>query len=251
MKSKLARRLRWLLAGVAAVIIAAILGFLAWASIVPAPEAAALAALASDARVTVTTEKWLVFRPAGTEPDTGLVFYPGGKVDPRAYAPQARAIAEEGFLVIIVPMPLHLAVLAPDRGVEVLAAYPAVRRWAIGGHSLGGSMAAHFAHVHPGAVQGLVLWASYPAGSDDLSRADLLATSIYGTRDGLVTADKLAASRALLPPGTVWTVIDGGNHGQFGWYGPQGGDNPATISHDEQQAQTVAATLALLQMLQP
>jgi pimeloyl-ACP methyl ester carboxylesterase len=148
-------------------------------------------------------------------------------------------------------MPLHLAVLAPDRAAEVLDYYPGVKHWAIGGHSLGGSMAAHFAHGHPGAVQGLVLWASYPAGSDDLSAADLQVASIYGTQDGLVTVGKLEASRALLPPGTVWTAIEGGNHGQFGWYGPQAGDNPATISHGEQEAQTVAATVALLQLIQP
>jgi hypothetical protein len=27
--------------------------------------------------------------------------------------------------------------------------------------------------------------------------------------------------------------IEGGNHAQFGWYGPQEGDNPATISREE------------------
>jgi hypothetical protein len=36
------------------------------------------------------------------------------KVDPRAYAAQAHASAAQGFLVVIVPVPLHLAVLAPD-----------------------------------------------------------------------------------------------------------------------------------------
>ena len=71
-------------------------------------------------------------------------------------------------------------------------------------------------------------------------------TSIYGTRDGLTTGDKIEASRPLLPPDTAWVAIEGGNHAQFGWYGPQSGDNPATISREDQQAQIVAATLALL-----
>ena len=35
--------------------------------------------------------------------------------------------------------------------------------------------------------------------------------------------------------------IEGGNHAQFGNYGPQKGDLPATISAEEQQARTVAA----------
>ena len=251
MKSKIARLVRWIVIAILAALALGALGFVAWASVVPPPAAVALSALASDARVTVTTNDWLVFKPAGSEPDTGLIFYPGGKVDPRAYAPQARAIAAEGFLVVVVPMPLHLAVLAPDRAAAVVAAYPGVRQWAVGGHSLGGSMAAHFAHGHPGTVQGLVLWASYPAGGDDLSATSLQVVSIYGTRDGLVTADKLEASRALLPPGTVWTAIVGGNHGQFGWYGPQSGDTAAAISPEDQQAQTVAASTALLRALKP
>ena len=40
--------------------------------------------------------------------------------------------------------------------------------------------------------------------------------------------------------------IEGGNHAQFGNYGPQKGDPPAAISAQEQQAQTVAAIEAFL-----
>ena len=71
-------------------------------------------------------------------------------------------------------------------------------------------------------------------------------TSIYGTLDGLATTEKIAASRPQLPPTTEWVAIAGGNHAQFGWYGPQSGDNPATISREEQQRQIVEATLRLL-----
>jgi pimeloyl-ACP methyl ester carboxylesterase len=130
-----------------------------------------------------------------------------------------------------------------------MAAYPGIESWAIGGHSLGGAMAANYAHSKPEAVQGLVLWAAYPASGDDLSVYKLATSSIYGTRDGLATPDKIDASRPLLPPDTAWTAIEGGNHVQFGWYGPQAGDNEATISREEQQSQIVAATLQLLQRL--
>jgi pimeloyl-ACP methyl ester carboxylesterase len=146
-------------------------------------------------------------------------------------------------------MPLNLAVLAPDRAAEVMAAFPGIESWALGGHSLGGAMAANFAHSNPGAVRGLLLWAAYPGASDDLSGYQLAASSIYGTRDGLATPDKIDASRPLLPPDTQWTAVDGGNHAQFGWYGPQPGDGEATISREEQQAQIVAATLQLLRQL--
>jgi len=209
----------------------------------------ALAALQPDGLVDVQTEPWLVFRPAGDDPTTGLILYPGARVDPRAYAPAARSLAEQGFLVVIVPMPLNLAFFAPDRALEVMQAFPGIDQWAVGGHSLGGAMSARFAYQNPTETQGLVLWAAYPAASDDLSGRDLAVTSVYGTLDGLATGEKIDASRPLLPPGTTWAAIEGGNHAQFGWYGPQGGDNPATISRGEQQAQIVAATQELLLQL--
>ncbi|HEU4324198.1 MAG TPA: alpha/beta hydrolase [Roseiflexaceae bacterium] len=202
-------------------------------------------ALRSDALVRVATDPWLTFEPAA-EPRAGLILYPGGRVDAQAYAPAARAIAEQGFLVVIVPMPLNLSLLGADRAQEVIAAFPAVRSWAIGGHSLGGTSAADFAAAHPDVVEGLVLWASYPQPSADLSASGLATVQIVGGRDGVVNAERLAGSRTLLPPDTRRVTIAGGNHAQFGWYGPQSGDQPATISPEEQQRQTVAATVALL-----
>ena len=224
-------------------------GFVVWAEMTPPPMGETLAALESDSLVQVSTDRWLVFEPATGQPTAGLVLYPGGRVDPRSYSPAARALAEEGYLAVIVPMPLNLAVFAADAAADVIAAYPEVSAWAIGGHSLGGAMAARFAYSHPEQVQGLVLWAAYPDGSNDLSSRDLAVTSIHGTLDGLATIEKIDASRALLPPTTEWVAIEGANHAQFGWYGPQSGDNPASISREEQQQQIVAATLDLLASL--
>ena len=221
-------------------------GFVVWATAIPAPMPEAVAALQPGDQVQVEAKPWLVFRPTGKDPTTGLIVYPGGRVDPRAYAPAARALAEAGYLVVVVPMPLTLAVFGAGRATEVMAAFPKVRHWAIGGHSLGGAMAARYAYQHPDTIQGLVLWASYPASSDDLSGRNLAVVSISGTRDGLSTPDKIAASRPLLPQDTRWVAIEGGNHAQFGWYGPQSGDNEAAISREEQQQQIVAATGELL-----
>jgi len=230
-------------------VVAAVTGFVLWGSSPLPPMGEAAAALVSDARITVQTGHWLVFQPLGMQPDTGLIFYPGGRVDARAYAPAARAIAQQGYLVVIVPMPLNLAVFNPGAAAKVIAAYPEIRYWAVGGHSLGGSMAANFVKNHPAAVKGLVLWASYPASSDNLSTSDLRVVSISGSRDGLATGEKIAASRALLPLDTTWVAIAGGNHAQFGWYGDQPGDNPAAISRQEQQNQIITATTALLKSL--
>ncbi len=224
-------------------------GFVVWGNTPAQPMPEALAALKSDVDVTVTSGKWLVFTPSASQPTKGFILYPGGRVDYRAYAPAAHQIAAQGYLVVIVRMPLNLAIFGVNTAQDVLSAYPQIRHWAIGGHSLGGSMAARFAETHPGAVQGLALWASYPASSDDLSNSGLYIVSTFGAQDGLATGGKIEASRPLLPADTTWVKISGGNHAQFGWYGDQAGDNPASISRSDQQAQVVAATLGMLESL--
>lgn len=237
------------LAGFILLLAAAVIGFVIWGSTPQAATDTALQALVSDSAVTVTTGEWITFSPAGPAPQAGLIVYPGGHVDPQAYAPLARRIAAQGYRVVIVPMPLALAVMAPNRALQVMAQDPSIETWAIGGHSLGGAMAARFAYTHPDAVDGLVLWAAYPASTDDLSGYDIVVTSIYGTLDGLSTGSKIDASRPLLPDATTWVAIEGGNHAQFGDYGVQAGDNLAAITAEEQQARAAEATLAVLQAI--
>jgi dienelactone hydrolase len=241
------RGLRIALLAVGLLLIVTATGFVLWGSSpLPAmPEAQS--ALVSNAQVTVSTDKWLVFSPAAFQPSNGLIIYPGGHVNDHAYAPTARQIAVRGYLVVVVPMPLSLAVLDSGAAADVIAAYPQIHHWVVGGHSLGGAMAAHFVKTHPGVSDGLVLWASYPATSDDLSGSAMGVVSISASLDGLATSEKIDASRALLPADTTWVVIQGGNHAQFGWYGDQPGDNIAAISRQDQQAQIVQATVALLE----
>jgi hypothetical protein len=224
-------------------------GFVVWGETPAQPMPEALASLQSDAAVTVRTAAaggWLTFQPVATHPMTGLILYPGGRVDYRSYAPQAHAIAARGYLVVIVRMPLNLAVFDPAAAEKVIETHPEIIYWFVGGHSLGGSMAANFVHSHSDRVAGLVLWASYPASSDDLSSDGLKVLSISGSLDGLSTPVKIAASRKLLPAGTTWIAIQGGDHAGFGWYGPQAGDRPASISREDQQAQIVQATVDFL-----
>lgn len=235
------------LIAVVAVFAIAVVAFVIWGSTPLGPMPEALAALESDANVAVATDPWLSFTPTQGAQNTGLIFYPGGRVDPRSYAPMARAIAEAGYPVVIVPMPLNLAVFGVNRAADVIAAHPEVEHWVIGGHSLGGSMAASFTRNNPDLIDGLFLVASYPASSDDLSGFDDLTTySVSATNDGLATPDKIDASRPLLPADTIWVPIEGGNHAQFGYYGDQPGDGQATISREEQQRQTVEAALQML-----
>lgn len=225
-------------------LLVAVAGFVVWAQTPLGPMPEALAALQSDGQVQVQTEPWLTFAPFGEQPETGVILYPGGRVDPRSYAPPAHAIAAEGYLVVVPPMPLNLAVLAPDRADAIVAAHPEVRHWVLGGHSLGGAMAARYAARHPQSVDAVVLWASYPPGGDPLTGFPGPVLSVYGTQD--MGLEGIEASRGLLPADTQWVVIDGGNHAQIGWYGPQPGDGEASISRETQQARMLQATLAFL-----
>jgi len=224
--------------------------FAIWAYTPPAPMPQALAALESDAQVFVRVDEWAFFEPIKNRADTAFILYPGGRVDFRSYAPAARAIAEAGYPVFILSMPFNLAVFDIDRAADVMAAYPEIQNWVVGGHSLGGAMAANYAVQNPEDVQGLLLWAAYPASSDDLSGMNIEVTSIYATRDGLSTGEKIDQSRSLLPADTIWMAIEGGNHAQFGWYGDQAGDLPAEISRETQQEQIVAASIALLERVE-
>lgn len=234
------RWLKWVGLGLLAIVVLALVGFTIWAytPLGPAPEA--LAALQSDAKVQVDQQPWLVFKPVGQEPTNGFIFYPGGRVDPRSYAVTARALAEQGSLVVVVPMPFNLAFFGSNRAQQVQATFPQIQHWTIGGHSLGGVAAAMYAHSQPDRVDGLVLWAAYPTSGDSLAGSTLPVISIYGTED--MGRAQIEASKPLLPHATQWVVIQGGNHGQFGDYGPQPGDNSATISRADQQAQAVQAT---------
>jgi hypothetical protein len=239
------RRSRYLLLlpGLLGILLAA---FTLWASLIPEPMTEALEAMRSDSQVLVQSEPWLAFLPTSADPKAGLILYPGGRVDPRAYAPLAHAVADEDYLAVIVPMPLNLAIFSPEQAAVVIEAYPDIKAWVVGGHSLGGAMAAQFAGQHPSQVAGLLLLASYPASNNDLSSFGLHVTSIYATSDGLATPEKIKASETLLPANTVWIAIEGGNHSQFGWYGFQKGDNPANLSRQEQQSIMLSATIDLL-----
>ena len=239
----------WALGALGVVALVAALGFVIWAETPLGPMPEAVAAMVTDEHVTVVQDDVIVFRPNDTTPTVGLVFYPGARIDPVSYAPAMRALAAQGFLAVIAPMPLNLAVLDSDRAADVIADFPEISRWAVGGHSLGGAMAAAFVASDPAAVDGLVLWAAYPSSGDDLSTWDGGVTSVSATKDGLATPDDIVRTTPLLPAGAEFVIVDGGNHAQFAWYGEQRGDGVATISRDDQQSQTVAASLSLLRAL--
>jgi hypothetical protein len=195
----------------------------------------------------ISKDDFITIYPKEETITTGFIFYPGGKVAPEAYIPIASKIASKGYTVVIVPMPLKLAVLGGNKGEEVIKAHPEIKNWVIGGHSLGGVMAANFAKKHLDQIKGLVMFAAYPQDKDNLSSSNLKVVSIYGTEDGCADIAKVTGAKGLLPMDASFKPIEGGNHAQFGNYGQQKGDNKAALTSSEQQAAAVQYTVSLLE----
>ena len=195
--------------------------------------------LLSDDTVAVSAVKtgWL-FDGAGE--DDALIFYPGALVEPAAYAPLLRALAAEGVDCFLVKMPLNLAVLSPNKAERVRKDY-AYTRWFFAGHSLGGAMAAQYASKHTQAPAGLFLLGAYTA--KDLTGVSFPVVYIYGSEDGVLNRKKLTKGFALSPDTMREVELDGGNHAQFGAYGPQRGDGTASITPEAQQQTTARVIL--------
>ena len=227
-------RIRNTIIAVLGVLALVIVGFLAWASTPMMGDRSAALEAWRDPAVTIhDAGDAVVMAPSGEASGTGLVFVPGALVDPYAYLYKlSGAVAETGLTVVITKPTLNLAFF-DQRPLSTFTAHaPDVTDWYVGGHSLGGVRACQLADDP--AVKGLVLFGSYCA--NDLSDSDLRVLSIAGGRDGLSTPEKIAAARHLLPADARLVEIDGMNHGQFGDYGPQSGDSPATIDDETARA---------------
>jgi dienelactone hydrolase len=217
-----------------------------WATYARPPLPEAVAALQSDEIVVVTTAPWLTFTPAQTAADAGFIFYPGGRVDPRAYAGLMRTIAENEYLVVVPTMPINMAIFNVNVANDIIAAHPEIERWVIGGHSVGGTSAALYVAAHPDQMAGLAIWSSYPADNGDISSLDIPVILLYGGNEIRVTDESVGARKRLLPLDTLYIKIEGGDHHQFGAYQLTTEADLATVSREVQQAQILAATLALL-----
>lgn len=205
-------------------------------------DAVALEALNSDKVVTVAQDKSnriVTFAP--DVPSKALIFYPGGKVEYTAYAPLLHELAQNGYLCILIHMPGNLAVLDKNAADGLVDAYqkdyPSIHEWYIGGHSLGGAMAATYASENSDDFDGLYLFASYSVS--DISNSGLEVYSIYGSNDGVLDINKYEKYYNNLPDNTHECIIEGGCHSYFGSYGLQKGDNPPELTAKEQLQTTI------------
>ena len=182
----------------------------------------------------------------------GLIFFAGALVDPVAYAPLTRAVAQAGFPAYLVPLPQRGAFGGADdpglyaRADSILGSGGG-RAWVIGGHSRGGVVASTIAARRPSAIAGLILVGTSHPRDVDLSALAVPVTKIVGTRDGLASPEEVRGNAHLLPPTTEWTWVEGGNHSQFGWYGFQPGDRPARMEREEQHRLMIDAVVAALE----
>lgn len=196
----------------------------------------AKAALVSNEKVDVNyvDDKLLVFKPEA--PKAGFIFYPGGSVQYESYAPLMQSLAQQGILCVIVHMPLNFAVFDVNAADGIQDKFPEIDKWYIGGHSLGGSMAATYVSKHVSDYDGLILLAGF--STSDISKSGLKVISLYGSNDKVLVKPMYNLYRKKLPEDTVELVIEGGCHAQFGCYGKQSGDGEPTISGEEQRAIT-------------
>ena len=168
-----------------------------------------------------------------------LIFYPGAKVQETAYAPLMRQIAEGGMDVFLVRMPARLAFFGANKADEALQETADYANVYIGGHSLGGAMAANYAAEHAESLDGVILLAAY---STKPLPDSLPVLSVYGTEDGVLNRANYEKNLANVP-NLQEVVIEGGNHAQFGSYGEQRGDGEASIDPGMQWNETAEAIL--------
>lgn len=232
--NRMSRRKKWLVAGGMILLVLAILAgvFFWYVSDYYRAEDAALEILAQDSGITVQDNLTMLSPAAPT--DTAMIFYPGAKVEAEAYLPLLDQIRQTGITCILVHMPFHMAIFDANAAEDVIDQFPAFQHWYIAGHSMGGAMASQFASDHPDQIDGLILMGAYIYGDYPAKKT----LTIYGSLNQSVE-DQIDYTENIVE-------IEGGNHAQFGNYGPQKGDLPAAISAEEQQKQTVAAIEAFL-----
>ena len=167
--------------------------------------------------------------------DTALIFYPGAKVEYTAYIPILEKLRQNGITCVLIKMPFNLAIFDQNAANKVFDELPDIKNWYIGGHSMGGAMASSYAANHKDKVKGLILLGAYIYG--EVSPENAL--TIYGTLNSNLEKNIDYTENVV--------IIDGGNHAQFGNYGEQKGDPPATISREDQQNIAVKAILDFIQ----
>lgn len=178
--------------------------------------------------------EYTVFSP--DNPMAELIFYPGAKIEYKAYAPLMRSLAKNGILCIMMNMPYNLAILDTEAADRVIDLFPQITHRYICGHSLGATAAAEYAAKHADKLDGLIMLAGYSA--KNLRESGLSVLSVYGSCDSVLDLGEYKRCLELLPENKREYVIEGGCHSYFGSYGLQSGDGKPSIEPAQQTAET-------------
>lgn len=224
------------LCSVSVVLALAVLGGVWYVSDYYHADTGAIEAFMTESEVKKTMLDKGVLAYGSREEQVGFLFYPGGKVEYTAYEPLMKQLASEGVLCVLLKMPLNLAVLDWNAAEGICDYYPEVERWYIGGHSLGGSMAAYYAEENSEELAGVILLGSY--STKDLSDNGMPVLSIFGSEDRVMNRSKYEENKANLPADFTEVEISGGCHAYFGMYGEQDGDGTPSLTPQEQIAKT-------------
>ncbi len=206
--------------------------------------------LKTDEYVTVTeTDKYISFMPNEGKAISGVIIYPGAKVEEKAYSEMMYDLAKLNIFAAIVKMPLRFSFLNPNGADDVINDYKdKVNHFYIGGHSLGGVIAASYAKTNEDKLEGIIFLASYP--NDDLKNSSLWSLSIYGSNDYVLDRNSYAKAKNKLPNKNFEYVIEGGNHANFASYGNQNLDGEATITNEKQINLTVLKIVEFITLKQ-
>ena len=209
-------------------LLVAIVGFLVYFHIVFVAERDKTLEVYRDESVEVTlVDGSVVMTPAEETATSGILYFPGARVDPFSYLYPLSDVAASGTAVVVMDPLMNMALFDQRSLDELVAVAPEITSWTLAGHSLGGVRACMLADDPR--VTHLVLFASFCA--NDLSAADLDVLLVQGDRDGLIDTNAVKESLRLLPPGRFEErVIEGANHASFGTYGVQPGDGVSTLS---------------------
>lgn len=191
----------------------------------------------------IDSKDCVTFQPKANKVTTitkdGIIFYPGGKVEYKAYAPMLRGLADLGITSVLVKMPFNLAVFNVNGANGKQEKFPNVENWYMAGHSLGGAMASTYLYKHADNFKGLILMGAYSTVNLS-SYTDLNTLSILASEDGILNQEKYQKNKSNLPNLTEKT-IQGGIHSYFGDYGLQKGDGVPEVSYDEQKNSIISS----------
>lgn len=176
----------------------------------------------------IKIEKNIITLYPETNSNTGIIFYPGAKVEYISYLPLLNKLTEQGYVCFLPKMPLNFAFFDYNIADNIINNNPNIKNWYVSGHSLGGAMASYYTSKNLNKVNGVILVGAYVYGDIPLDKTLVL----YGSNDLILNKEKLKNKDNEI-------LIKGGNHSMFGNYGHQKNDGKGTITTEEQQEITV------------